>query len=347
MGNIYYYFKKHFVLIYILMFSGIVFSTIASGKYKCVGVSDGDTIWLMTQKGKIRVKIDGIDCPELGQDFGRSAKQFTSDLVLGKVIEVNIKGIDESKTPIAYVLVNKSDVGLELLGAGLAWNIKRFKSDDSVYAYIEQDAKERKVGLWSNPNSIAPWEFRKDAYKLIDDKSSRSNSAPSIETPSSKINPINIGEGTSQTNKKNVEALKVFILEIEDIVKTDMKQLENRWDQFVSACLINSDSKKYLYERKWFQFYEDLKNEKADVSLVYKLKYYDNPTCISYETEIRNLIISVIKRILNAEKIASSSGVYAIDILSIEKNNLIDRREWKNIELKEIIKQKDIRDYKW
>lgn len=37
-----------------------------------------------------QVRLNGIDCPELGQAFGRRAKQFTSQLAFGK--EVVVRG---------------------------------------------------------------------------------------------------------------------------------------------------------------------------------------------------------------------------------------------------------------
>ena len=55
---------------------------------KCVGVSDGDTISVMHAGRAVKIRIEGIDCPELGQDFGTRAKQFTSALVFGKDVQI-------------------------------------------------------------------------------------------------------------------------------------------------------------------------------------------------------------------------------------------------------------------
>jgi endonuclease YncB( thermonuclease family) len=46
-----------------------------------VGVHDGDTITVLRDRQRIRVRLHGIDCPELGQPFGRPAKRLTSSLV--------------------------------------------------------------------------------------------------------------------------------------------------------------------------------------------------------------------------------------------------------------------------
>jgi micrococcal nuclease len=67
-------------LILILLFVSTVFTQ--SGKV--VGVSDGDTITVLVNKTQVKVRLYGIDCPENGQDFGARAKQFASQMVLGR-----------------------------------------------------------------------------------------------------------------------------------------------------------------------------------------------------------------------------------------------------------------------
>jgi hypothetical protein len=328
----------------------------------CAKVLDGDTIFIMKDEKEIKIKLDGVDCPEMGQDFGKAAKQFTSDLVLGKIVEINIRGFDKYRTLVAYVVVENNDISLELIKAGLAWNYKRFSSDDPIYPLAEKDARNSKIGLWSMANPIAPWDFRYEAFKLISQK----DIPTKISTTVPKKNSENSNTGMPQTsesqpkstkeegvsneasavkNTKYAEALKDFEFKLRELIENEITQLGSRWDQFVNACLINSDSKKYLHNRKWFQFYEDLNNEKTDDPLVYRLKYYENPTCISYETEIQNLIDSIKIKIGIAENKASNAGIYSADISSIERSIFPDRKDWKEIFVRDIIKQRDIRDY--
>lgn len=53
---------------------------------KVIGVSDGDTIAILRDRAPVRVRLDGIDYPEGGQDVGQRAKQFTSEAVFGKIV---------------------------------------------------------------------------------------------------------------------------------------------------------------------------------------------------------------------------------------------------------------------
>ncbi len=50
-----------------------------------VGVHDGDTIAVLRDRQRIRVRLHGIDCPELGQPFGRPAIEAIAQ---GKVFYV-------------------------------------------------------------------------------------------------------------------------------------------------------------------------------------------------------------------------------------------------------------------
>ncbi len=61
---------------------------------RVVGISDGDTISVMRDGRAVRIRLDGIDAPEPGQDFTNSAKQLLSDLVFNQVVTVNVKDTD-------------------------------------------------------------------------------------------------------------------------------------------------------------------------------------------------------------------------------------------------------------
>lgn len=58
-----------------------------------IGVHDGDIITVLTSDNpQIKVRIKGIDCPELKQDFGQKAKRATSALHLGKDVRIKQAG---------------------------------------------------------------------------------------------------------------------------------------------------------------------------------------------------------------------------------------------------------------
>ncbi len=68
---------------------------------RVVGVSDGDTITVMHNGKGERIRLHGIDCPEKRQAFGNRAKQFTSTLVFGRAVTVQVMDRDRYGSTVA------------------------------------------------------------------------------------------------------------------------------------------------------------------------------------------------------------------------------------------------------
>ena len=127
---------------------------------KCVGVTDGDTISVMRDGKAEKVRLEGIDCPEKGQDFGTRAKQFTSGLVFGKVVRVHEVTRDQWGRIVGRVYAGEEDVSLELVKAGMAWHFKKYSSE-LLLDEAEDAARAAGVGLWSVHQPMPPWEYRR------------------------------------------------------------------------------------------------------------------------------------------------------------------------------------------
>src|SRR5437868_5394717 len=56
--------------------------------YKVVAIKDGDTFELLKDGKPVRVRLLGVDAPEKNQDYGTVARQFTSDLCFGKMVNL-------------------------------------------------------------------------------------------------------------------------------------------------------------------------------------------------------------------------------------------------------------------
>jgi len=48
-----------------------------------------------------------------------------------------------------------------IVAEGFAWWYKRYAPDDTDLRKAENDARALKKGLWSHPNPIPPWKFRR------------------------------------------------------------------------------------------------------------------------------------------------------------------------------------------
>ncbi len=127
-----------------------------------VGVSDGDTITVMHNGKGERIRLHGIDCPEKRQAFGNRAKQFTSTLVFGKTVTVQVMDRDRYGRTVGEVLLpDGRSLNRELVRAGFAWWYRRYAPDDETLDQLEHEARGTQRGLWADPHAVPPWEWRR------------------------------------------------------------------------------------------------------------------------------------------------------------------------------------------
>ncbi len=89
---------------------------------RVVGVSDGDTITVLSKGKPVRIRLHGIDCPEKRQAFGNRAKQATSKLVFGQTVTVHVMDKDRYGRTVGEVILPDGRVlNQELVKAGFAW----------------------------------------------------------------------------------------------------------------------------------------------------------------------------------------------------------------------------------
>ena len=131
---------------------------------KVVAISDGDTVRVMHNGTPERIRLWGIDCPEMKQPFGTRAKQFTGDLAFGQVVTVKVRDIDRYKRTVAEIILpDGRNLNQELVRAWLAWWYLQYGCRESVLWDLYQEARAAKHGMWSDPMPVAPWDWRKAA----------------------------------------------------------------------------------------------------------------------------------------------------------------------------------------
>jgi micrococcal nuclease len=148
-----------------------------------VGVIDGDTIEVLHNGQAERIRLNGIDCPEKHQAFGKKAKQFTSELVYGKEVTVQAHRLDKYGRTIGDVLLEDgTNLNRELVKAGLAWRYLKYSKDESL-SVLEGEAREAKRGLWVDAEPIPPWEYRHPTNQLLPAQSLLAAPLPSADSP--------------------------------------------------------------------------------------------------------------------------------------------------------------------
>jgi micrococcal nuclease len=128
---------------------------------KVVSVHDGDTITGLTDdKRQLKIRLDAIDAPELGQPFGQASKKALSDMVFGKTVTVIEKKKDRWGRTVAHVLVDGKDTNLMMLEQGMAWHYTDYSNNRRLQK-AEDDARSVRNGLWADANPVPPWDWRK------------------------------------------------------------------------------------------------------------------------------------------------------------------------------------------
>ncbi|MCK5351140.1 thermonuclease family protein [bacterium] len=131
-----------------------------------VGVIDGDTIEVMHLGKAERVRLHGVDCPEMGQPFGKRARQYTSTHTLRKTVTIIVENTDKSGQTVGQVILpDMSNLNIVLISAGLAWWHETYAPEDKILMDVQKSAKIAKRGLWADPDPVPPWEWKNVAEK--------------------------------------------------------------------------------------------------------------------------------------------------------------------------------------
>jgi endonuclease YncB( thermonuclease family) len=139
----------------------------AEAPARVVGVKDGDTIEVFDGRTKETVRLWGIDCPEMGQPFGKAAKRFVSDVCFGKPVKLEGRGRDRYGRLLAIVgLPDGPSLNALLVKEGLAWWYYSFAPKALDLAVLEREAKRGRRGLWADPEAVPPWSWRKLRRRL-------------------------------------------------------------------------------------------------------------------------------------------------------------------------------------
>ncbi len=145
----------------------LVFGT-AGGLFlpgKVISVADGDTLTFMGSGGEVqKIRLYGVDSPEMRQDGGEAAAQFTKSLALFSKVKVQAMDKDQYGRSVAIVTLDDGRVlNEELLKNGHAWVYTSYcKTARCAYwQALEAKARIERVGLWSDKKPLPPWQWRR------------------------------------------------------------------------------------------------------------------------------------------------------------------------------------------
>jgi micrococcal nuclease len=148
------------IMFAIFIFSLSIIAVAVSGKV--IRVSDGDTILIQSGSQKIRVRMYGIDAPELKQKYGKESKKYLEKRIMDKNVDIKVINQDQYGRKVGKVFYKNKDINLEMLETGNAWFYEYHAKHEKDYRKAFKNAKEQKLGLWKDKNPQNPRNFRLD-----------------------------------------------------------------------------------------------------------------------------------------------------------------------------------------
>lgn len=145
-------------------------------------VSDGDTIQVNSQGTKLKIRLYGIDSPETekrkkktgrvskpGQPYGEEARKALEEDIYLKKVKLDVMNIDRHMRLVSIVRLNGRNINKEMVAEGYAWAYKKDLDRPDVPDYIdlEDQARQKRLGLWQQHNPVPPWKFRKMLRKKM------------------------------------------------------------------------------------------------------------------------------------------------------------------------------------
>lgn len=125
-------------------------------------VFDGDTLWVKPLAGGRyrKLRLDGLDAPEICQSGGIASRDALAARVLSQVVTVRERHHDDYGRALVHLDHAGEDVGSLLVSHGHAWS---YRWRNSLGAYQAQEAMARKEsrGIFSDPAVELPRDFRR------------------------------------------------------------------------------------------------------------------------------------------------------------------------------------------
>ena len=142
-----------------------------------VDISDGDTLRIRSDGEIVKIRLKGIDAPEMTQPFGPESRRHLSDLTFLREAVANCPVADKYGRRVCTVYIadpaciaadcpKDYDVNLAQIEACFAWWYRWYADEQPLvqrvaYEIAENHARLDRLGLWNETDAMAPWAWRR------------------------------------------------------------------------------------------------------------------------------------------------------------------------------------------
>ena len=125
-------------------------------------VVDGDTVWVQigTHDKPLKVRIQGIDAPEICQAGGAQARDALKGRVMGQSVTVTSAAHDNYGRTVGTLRLGGEDIARWLVAHGHAW-VYSYHHKKATYTEQFEEAQAARRGLFSDAQAQEPRLFRK------------------------------------------------------------------------------------------------------------------------------------------------------------------------------------------
>ena len=129
-----------------------------------VAVSDGDTVQATTRRkgDPFKIRLHGIDAPELDQEYGKESKEALEKMVLDKVVTVDIVGVDRYRRQVGILHKGKPRHSFNklMVELGFAYNFRTYGMLWGGHN-AQRRARSKRIGIWQRfGGEVRPWSHR-------------------------------------------------------------------------------------------------------------------------------------------------------------------------------------------
>ncbi len=127
---------------------------------RVIVVMDGDTVMVLRNGQKMKVRLANIDAPEKAQAFGKQSRESLLEMVGKKQVQIDSQAVDQYGRTVGLISVDGHSVNQEQVRRGMAWEYSHYHSD-RTYIMLQSEAQQSRRGLWSQDSPQPPWHWRK------------------------------------------------------------------------------------------------------------------------------------------------------------------------------------------
>ena len=127
---------------------------------KVTRVTDGDSLWVRPADGgqPVKLRIDGIDAPEICQSGGQAARKALAARLAGRTVWVQTQRQDDYGRALATVSLDGEDMAAWMVSQGHAW---AYRQGAGAYLALQVQAQAAGRGLFADRSALQPRIFRR------------------------------------------------------------------------------------------------------------------------------------------------------------------------------------------